>query len=93
MGGITEISDEFDCTYLRGAKDFVTGKWHTFPVGNRGTWEKMKKRFDPRTPGRYPDDFRERCEDLARVTVLSTLPSTDHSDNSGNDVGWRIYVY
>ena len=32
MGAITEISDEFDYTYIRSAKDFVTRKWHRFPV-------------------------------------------------------------
>jgi len=28
MGAITEISDEFDYTYIRQARDFVTRKWH-----------------------------------------------------------------
>ena len=65
MGAITEISDEFDYTYLREAKDFVTRKWHRFPVRDRSDWEKMKKRFDPRTPERYPGDFQKRCESLA----------------------------
>jgi hypothetical protein len=32
MGAITEISDEFDYTYIRIARDFVTRKWHKFPV-------------------------------------------------------------
>lgn len=32
MGAITEISDKFDYTYIRTAKDFVTRKWHAFPV-------------------------------------------------------------
>ena len=27
-GAIVEISDEYDFTYLRFAKDFVTRKWH-----------------------------------------------------------------
>ena len=35
MGAITEISDEFDATYIRNARDFVTRKWHKFPVENR----------------------------------------------------------
>ena len=64
MGAITEISDEYDYTYIRVAKDFVTRKWHKFPVENREDWEKMKERFNPRTPGRYPDDFEKRCKEL-----------------------------
>lgn len=64
MGAITEISDKYDYTYLRTAKDFVTRKWHKFPVQNHADWEGMKKRFDPKTPGRYPEDFEERCKAL-----------------------------
>ena len=62
MGAVTEISDEYDYTYIRSAKDFVTRKWHKFPVENRADWEEMKWRFDPDTPGRFPDDFEQRCE-------------------------------
>ena len=62
MGAITEISDEYDYTYIRSARDFVTRKWHKFPVENREDWEEMKWRFDAGTPGRYVDDFEERCE-------------------------------
>ncbi|OPX31145.1 MAG: hypothetical protein B1H40_04475 [Candidatus Latescibacteria bacterium 4484_181] len=32
MGAITEISDEYNYTYIGSAKDFVTGKRHKFPV-------------------------------------------------------------
>ncbi len=32
MGAIVEISDRFDAAYHRSAKDFVTRKWHRFPV-------------------------------------------------------------
>lgn len=32
MGAITEIADTYDYTYIRTAKDFVTRKWHSFPV-------------------------------------------------------------
>ncbi len=62
MGAITEISDEYDYTYIRAAKDFVTRKWHKFPVQNRDDWENMKWRYDPQAPGRFPDDFEERCK-------------------------------
>ena len=61
MGAITEISDKFDYTYIRSAKDFVTRKWHRFPVQTRDDWEQMKTRFDPETPGRFPEDFEARC--------------------------------
>ena len=64
MGAITEISDEYDYTYIRSAKDFVTRKWHKFPVESRADWEEMKRRFDPSTPGRVPEDFDHRCEAL-----------------------------
>ncbi|MDK1030668.1 MAG: uroporphyrinogen decarboxylase family protein [Planctomycetia bacterium] len=64
MGAVTEISDEFDYTYIRSARDFVTRKWHKFPVETRADWERMKERFDPATPERYPDDFAERARAL-----------------------------
>ncbi|MBT5873045.1 MAG: hypothetical protein HOH43_06465 [Candidatus Latescibacteria bacterium] len=64
MGAVTEISDTYDYTYIRSAKDFVTRKWHRFPVQNRDDWEQMKTRFDPLTPGRFPEDFDQRCQDL-----------------------------
>ena len=64
MGAITEISDRFDYTYIRSARDFVTRKWHKFPVENRKDWEKMAWRFNPDTPGRFPDDLDARCEAL-----------------------------
>jgi uroporphyrinogen decarboxylase len=65
MGAITEISDVFDYTYIRRAKDFVTRKWHRFPVLDRDDWEeRMKWRYDPYHPERFPEDFEERCAAL-----------------------------
>ena len=65
MGAITEISDEYDYTYIRSAKDFVTRKWHRFPVQDRQDWEeKLKWRYDPAHPQRFPPDFEERCAAL-----------------------------
>ena len=64
MGAITEISDEYDYTYIRNPYDFVTRKWHKFPVESRDDWEKMKLRFDPKHPERYAPDFDERCAAL-----------------------------
>lgn len=60
MGNITEISDEYDYTYIRSAKDFVTRKWHRFPVETHADFEQMKKRYDTEDPSRYPADFDDR---------------------------------
>jgi uroporphyrinogen decarboxylase len=71
MGAVTEISDRYDYTYIRSAKDFVTRKWHKFPVETRADWEEMKRRFRPDTPGRFPPDFEERCRrSLGRDTIV-----------------------
>lgn len=64
MGAITEISDEYDYTYIRSAKDFVTRKWHRFPVQTHADWDAMKERFDPRDPKRFPEDIDETCRRL-----------------------------
>jgi len=64
MGAVTEISDRYDYTYIRAAKDFVTRKWHKFPVQTRRDWDDMVWRFDPTTPGRHPDDLVARCQAL-----------------------------
>lgn len=60
MGNIMEISDEYDYTYIREAKDFVTRKWHAFPVATPADFEEMKKRYNPDDPVRYPADFDDR---------------------------------
>ncbi|MFN2283111.1 MAG: uroporphyrinogen decarboxylase family protein [Anaerolineae bacterium] len=65
MGAITEISDTYDYTYIRSAKDFVTRKWHEFPVKTRADWEeKIKWRYDPHDPDRFPADLEARCAAL-----------------------------
>ncbi len=77
MGAITEISDEYDYTYIRSAKDFVTRKWHSFPVQNRQDWEeKLRWRYDPSQPGRLPADFDTLAGRLnQRETVFQiTIP-------------------
>lgn len=61
MGAITEISDVYDYTYIRTAKDFVTRKWHRFAVQNRADWEAMKARYDPNDPQRLTPEFWEAC--------------------------------
>lgn len=64
MGAVVEIQDCYDFSYLRKAKDFVTRKWHKFPVETRDDWAEMKRRYDPDSAGRFPPDFAERCARL-----------------------------
>jgi hypothetical protein len=53
MGAIVEISDQYDVSYLRYAKDFVTRDWHRFPVQNRQDWEeKIRWRYNSNDPQR-----------------------------------------
>ncbi len=53
MGAIVEISDTYDLTYLRHAKDFVTRKWHKFPVESPRDFDRMRERYDAATPERW----------------------------------------
>ena len=64
MGNVTEISDQYDYTYIRNAIDFVTRRWLMFPVEDRASFALMKKRYDPQAPDRFPPDFKERCARL-----------------------------
>ena len=73
MGAIVEISDRYDYTYLRQAKDFVTRKWHKFPVETRGDWARMKERYDPRSPGRLASDFEKRCQALTDRDYVAAI--------------------
>jgi hypothetical protein len=61
MGAITEISDRYDYTYIRNAKDFVTRKWHRFPVQSRADWPDMARRYDAHDAARFPPDFAAQC--------------------------------
>ena len=60
-GNICEISDAFDVSYLRSAKDFCTRRWIRCPVETRDDWERMKLRYDVDSPGRFPADFAARA--------------------------------
>jgi hypothetical protein len=64
MGAITEISDVYDYTYIRTAKDFVTRKWHKFPVQNRADWENITWRYNAQDPARFPADFAPKARAL-----------------------------
>ena len=73
MGNVTEISDEYDYTYIRSAKDFVTRKWHKFPVETPEDFEEMKKRYDPDDPTRYPKDFEERVKRMRNRDYVTSI--------------------
>lgn len=73
MGNIVEISDEYDYTYIRHPKDFVTRKWHKFPVTNRGEFEQMKQRYNSDDPSRYPENFSELVKKLKDRDYIITL--------------------
>ena len=73
MGNITEISDEYDYTYIRSARDFVTRKWHKFPVTNRAEFEAMKTRYDSADPVRYPADFAERVRAMKGRDYVASI--------------------
>jgi hypothetical protein len=64
MGAITEISDTYDYTYIRNARDFVTRKWHSFPVHGPEDWEKVAWRYQAGSPERYPADWLETASEL-----------------------------
>jgi len=72
-GNICEISDEFDVSYLRQAKDFVTRRWIRCPVENRDDWERMKTRYNVDSPGRFPEDFERRCSQAAKREYVLSL--------------------
>jgi len=64
MGAITEISDTYDYTYIRTAKDFVTRRWHRFPVESPADWEVLAWRYDGDAPERYPVDPAAAAEGI-----------------------------
>jgi hypothetical protein len=73
IGNVVEISDEYDFSYIRTARDFVTRRWLRFPVAGRDGFEEMKERYDSRDPGRYPRDFEQRCRALAEGGCIVSL--------------------
>jgi len=73
MGNIVEISDEYDYTYIRYPKDFVTRKWLAFPVKNRQDFEQMKKRYNPDDPIRYPENFDHLVKKFRDRDFITTL--------------------
>lgn len=73
MGNITEISDEYDYTYIRSPKDFVTRRWLKFPVQSRADFAEMKKRYVVDDPSRYPQDFKERVRQMRERDYIVTV--------------------
>jgi hypothetical protein len=73
MGNVVEISDEYDYTYIRQPKDFVTRRWISFPVNNREDFEEMKKRYNPDDPTRYPKDFNNRIKQLTGRNYIVSI--------------------
>ena len=71
MGNTTEISDHFDLTYIRQAKDFVTRKWHRHPVQSRNDFDCLKVRYDPANPTGFPPTSPSVVPPCATVTTLS----------------------
>jgi uroporphyrinogen-III decarboxylase len=73
MGAITEISDKYDYTYIRNAIDFVTRRWHSFPVKNADDWEQMKERYDPRDLRRLTGDLDTVGKKLRERNYIITV--------------------
>lgn len=65
-GNICEIGKEFPVEYLRNAVDFVTRRWIKCPVENWEDWEKMKHRYNPDDPSRYPPDKEDLKDKLEK---------------------------
>jgi uroporphyrinogen decarboxylase len=73
MGTVVEISDRYDVSYLRYAKDFVTRRYIKFPVETHADWERMKIRYDANSSERFPHDFKERCKILKDRDYPATI--------------------
>ncbi len=67
-GNICEISNHYPVEYLRNPVDFVTRRWIRCPVETRDDWERIKGRYDPDDPARYPKDVEALAAELARRT-------------------------
>ena len=72
-GNVCEISDEFDISYLREAKDFVTRRWIKCPVENRTDWEQMKVRYNSDDAARLPEDFADYCKKASQRDYVLTV--------------------
>jgi hypothetical protein len=67
-GNICEISNQYPVEYLRNPVDFVTRRWIRCPVATREDWERIKGRYDPADPTRYPKAPQALAAELAPRT-------------------------
>lgn len=72
-GNVCEISDQYDVSYLRSARDFVTRSWIKCPVTNRDEWEAMKARYRADDPGRFPADWEAATARLANRSHMAGI--------------------
>jgi uroporphyrinogen-III decarboxylase len=72
-GNVCEIADNFDPTYLRSPKDFVTRRWIKCPVESKEDWEEIKSRYNPDDSGRFPERFEEQIDQLNMGQTLTTV--------------------
>ncbi|MHB9071541.1 MAG: uroporphyrinogen decarboxylase family protein [Sedimentisphaerales bacterium] len=65
-GNICEIGNEYTVDHLGGTNrtDFVTRRWIKCPVENRKDWADMKKRYDPLSETRLPQNPAEKAKAL-----------------------------
>jgi len=72
-GAVTEIADDYDVAKFRAGNDFITRKWHRFPVENREDWERMKPRYDPRTSGRIAEQIVRQYQNARLMDELTSV--------------------
>ena len=73
-GNICEISNKYSVEYLRRGIDFVTRAWIRCPVESREDWERMKRRYDPEDPSRFPGDPEELGKRLEQRSWVVEIP-------------------
>ncbi len=89
MGAVTEISDVYDYTYIRNAKD-CDAQGHRWPVENRADWEeKIRWRYDPADPARLSPEFWERRLRPRHRARRSRCRSTARSGRCASGSAWR----
>lgn len=60
---VTRISDRGVVMRTFKSQDTMSMPEHIkYPVETRTDWERLKKRFDPSDPARFPVDWKQRCE-------------------------------
>lgn len=67
IGTICEIAAEHEAHIAagKGIPDYIGQKYVRHPVQNLEDWERMKARYNPDEPSRFPADFEERCRRMA----------------------------